>query len=208
MYILLGDLVLLGRRKRPLPPLHPRTTDPWETRTNVQDTQTSHPLHPEATPTSCLCTLQLHHRIRYVLRKNSSRRWAEVNWNCTLITLDGLHKLLKYNNINDNSVDYLQVVHSVHGIMFKDLKQILRKEQCDASILLTANVPSAKKIIIDESQGKVKEVIYSKVWSVFNSCDFRHKFWGYSTTLRNFWRHPVLPTAQRRFHVFQVRWGW
>ncbi|EFN65650.1 Uncharacterized protein KIAA1843 [Camponotus floridanus] len=44
------------------------------------------------------------------------------------------------------------VVHSVHGIMFKDLKQILRKEQCDASILLTANVPSAKKIIVHGSQ--------------------------------------------------------
>lgn len=40
------------------------------------------------------------------------------------------------------------VVHSVHGIMFKDLKQILRKEQCDASILLTANVPAAKKILV------------------------------------------------------------
>lgn len=40
------------------------------------------------------------------------------------------------------------IVHSVHGIMFKDLKQILRKEQCDASVLLTANVPSAKKIIV------------------------------------------------------------
>jgi len=36
----------------------------------------------------------------------------------------------------------------VHGIMFKDLKQILRKEQCDASILLTANVPAAKKIVV------------------------------------------------------------
>lgn len=33
---------------------------------------------------------------------------------------------------------------SVHGIMFKDLKKLLRKEQCDASSLLTANVPSAK----------------------------------------------------------------
>jgi len=40
------------------------------------------------------------------------------------------------------------VVHSVQGIMFKDLKQILRKEQADASILLTANVPAAKKIIV------------------------------------------------------------
>jgi hypothetical protein len=48
----------------------------------------------------------------------------------------------------------MQVVHSVHGIMFKDLKQILRKEQCDASILLTANVPSAKKIIVHGPQGK------------------------------------------------------
>ncbi|XP_015837449.1 protein unc-80 homolog isoform X10 [Tribolium castaneum] len=44
------------------------------------------------------------------------------------------------------------VVHSVQGIMFKDLKQILRKEQCDASILLTANVPSAKKIIVHGPQ--------------------------------------------------------
>lgn len=47
------------------------------------------------------------------------------------------------------SYEYLfKVVHSVHGIMFKDLKQILRKEQCDASILLTANVPAAKKIVV------------------------------------------------------------
>lgn len=46
------------------------------------------------------------------------------------------------------------VVHSVHGIMFKDLKQILRKEQCDASILLTANVPSTKKIIVHGPEGK------------------------------------------------------
>lgn len=40
------------------------------------------------------------------------------------------------------------VVHSVQGIMFKDLKQTLRKEQCDSSILLTANVPAAKKIVV------------------------------------------------------------
>ena len=35
----------------------------------------------------------------------------------------------------------------------KDLKQILRKEQVDASILLTANVPAAKKIIVHGPQG-------------------------------------------------------
>lgn len=43
--------------------------------------------------------------------------------------------------------------------MFKDLKQILRKEQCDASILLTANVPSTKKIIVHGPQGKVYRYI-------------------------------------------------
>jgi hypothetical protein len=51
-----------------------------------------------------------------------------------------------------NSVGF-QVVHSVHGIMFKDLKQILRKEQCDMAILLTAHAPSAKKIIVHGPQG-------------------------------------------------------
>jgi len=38
--------------------------------------------------------------------------------------------------------------------MFKDLKQILRKEQCDGSILLTANVPSTKKVVVHGPQGK------------------------------------------------------
>lgn len=55
--------------------------------------------------------------------------------------------------LKQNRAFFSKVVHSVHGIMFKDLKQILRKEQCDASILLTANVPSAKKIIVHGPQG-------------------------------------------------------
>ncbi|XP_067144484.1 protein unc-80 homolog isoform X1 [Centruroides vittatus] len=40
------------------------------------------------------------------------------------------------------------VVPSVHGLFLKDLKQILRKEQCDSPLLITANIPSAKKIIV------------------------------------------------------------
>ena len=40
------------------------------------------------------------------------------------------------------------VIPSVHGLFLKDLKQVLRKEQCDATLLITANVPSAKKIIV------------------------------------------------------------
>ena len=41
-----------------------------------------------------------------------------------------------------------RIVANVHGIVFKDLKQTLRKEQCDPSLLVTANLPSAKKIIV------------------------------------------------------------
>lgn len=37
---------------------------------------------------------------------------------------------------------------NVQGLLFKDMKQVLRKEQCDAAILITANVPSAKKIVV------------------------------------------------------------
>ncbi|KAL5011899.1 hypothetical protein ScPMuIL_010450 [Solemya velum] len=40
-----------------------------------------------------------------------------------------------------------QVIPSVE-IYFKDLKQTLKKEQCDPNILISANVPSAKKIIV------------------------------------------------------------
>ena len=40
------------------------------------------------------------------------------------------------------------VVPSTHGLFLKGLKQVLRKEQCDAHILITANVPSTKRIIV------------------------------------------------------------
>ncbi|XP_064639472.1 protein unc-80 homolog [Lineus longissimus] len=40
------------------------------------------------------------------------------------------------------------IVPSVQGIYFKDLKQTLRKEQCDPTLLVTANVPSAKKVVV------------------------------------------------------------
>lgn len=40
------------------------------------------------------------------------------------------------------------IVPSVDGISFKDIKAVLRREQCDAHLLLTANVPGAKKVIV------------------------------------------------------------
>ncbi|VDK78150.1 unnamed protein product [Litomosoides sigmodontis] len=50
------------------------------------------------------------------------------------------------------------IVPNVHGLYFKDLKQTLKKEQCDQALMITANVPSAKKIIIhgpDSSAGGI-----------------------------------------------------
>ena len=44
------------------------------------------------------------------------------------------------------------VVPSVHGLFLKGLKQVLRKEQCDAHILITANVPSTKRIIVHQQE--------------------------------------------------------
>uniref|UniRef100_A0A5S6PYL0 UNC80 domain-containing protein n=1 Tax=Trichuris muris TaxID=70415 RepID=A0A5S6PYL0_TRIMR len=44
------------------------------------------------------------------------------------------------------------IVPSIRGVLFKDLKQTLRKEQCDGMLLITANVPSAKKIIVFGSE--------------------------------------------------------
>ncbi|TKR76778.1 hypothetical protein L596_017869 [Steinernema carpocapsae] len=45
------------------------------------------------------------------------------------------------------SLTWLIAPH-VHGLYFKDLKQTLKKEQCDQALMITANVPSAKKVVI------------------------------------------------------------
>lgn len=52
-------------------------------------------------------------------------------------------------NISNAHAILWNVVHGLRGIMFKDLKQIFRKEQCDMWLLLTANVPSAKALAVE-----------------------------------------------------------
>lgn len=59
--------------------------------------------------------------------------------------------------------------------MFKDLKQILRKEQCDGSILLTANVPSTKKVIVHGPQGK-HNIIFKHMHTYSQFTDIMAKF--------------------------------
>lgn len=41
-----------------------------------------------------------------------------------------------------------QIIPYLHGLILKDLKQILRTEQAEMMILVTGNIPSAKRIIV------------------------------------------------------------
>ncbi|CAF3405487.1 unnamed protein product [Rotaria sp. Silwood1] len=55
-----------------------------------------------------------------------------------------------------------QIIPYLHGLVLKDLKQILRKEQAEMLILVTGNVPSTKKVIIhgpDASQIPTQAII-------------------------------------------------
>ncbi|CAF4414152.1 unnamed protein product [Rotaria socialis] len=55
-----------------------------------------------------------------------------------------------------------QIVPYLHGLVLKDLKQILRKEQAEMLILVTGNMPSTKKVIIhgpDMSQIPTQAII-------------------------------------------------
>ncbi|CAF3964235.1 unnamed protein product, partial [Rotaria sp. Silwood2] len=55
-----------------------------------------------------------------------------------------------------------QIIPYLHGLVLKDLKQILRKEQAEMLILVTGNIPSTKKVIIhgpDVSQIPTQAII-------------------------------------------------
>lgn len=91
----------------------------------------------------------LRHLIRFVPRLPQQAAFALYNYIIGYIMFYVRTSHESSQHLVGSALSILwMVVHSVHGIMFKDLKQILRKEQCDASVLLTANVPSAKKIIV------------------------------------------------------------
>jgi hypothetical protein len=55
-----------------------------------------------------------------------------------------------------------QIIPYLHGLVLKDFKQSLRKEQADMMILITGNIPSTKKVIIhgpDASQIPTQAII-------------------------------------------------
>lgn len=80
--------------------------------------------------------------------------------------------------------------------MFKDLKQILRKEQCDASILLTANVPSAKKIIVHGPQG-IYTIDNFKNNQIFQKILIKKSFFFRARC----WRNSISVSRSRRYSI-------
>ena len=55
-----------------------------------------------------------------------------------------------------------QIIPYLHGLVLKDLKQILRTEQAEMMILITGNIPSAKRVVVhgpDASQIPTQSMI-------------------------------------------------
>ena len=80
-----------------------------------------------------------------------------------------------------------KIVANVNGIVFKDLKQVLKKEQCEPSLLLTANVPSAKKLIVhgpDLSQIPTQSAIFEET-QFLNILQESFDYFGIAETKRD-----------------------
>ncbi|XP_063871430.1 protein unc-80 homolog isoform X10 [Scylla paramamosain] len=85
--------------------------------------------------------------VRFIPRLPSQAAFALYNYMVGYV-------MLYTRNPQQSSQEYISaalsilwtVVPSIQGILFKDIKQIFRKEQCETALLVTANVPSEKKI--------------------------------------------------------------
>lgn len=94
-----------------------------------------------------------------------------------------------------------RIVRNVTGIVFKDLKQLLKKEQCEPSLLITANVPSAKKLIVhgpDLSQIPTQSAI-SEDTQFLNILHESFEFFGIPEARRD--KHFLVDVKTSQIHV-------
>lgn len=94
-----------------------------------------------------------------------------------------------------------RIVRNVTGIVFKDLKQLLKKEQCEPSLLITANVPSAKKLIVhgpDLSQIPTQSAI-SEDTQFLNILNESFEFFGIPEARRD--KHFLVDVKTSQIHV-------
>ncbi|CAF0857757.1 unnamed protein product [Adineta steineri] len=102
---------------------------------------------------------------------------------------------------------FWQIIPFVHGLILKDLKQILRKEQAEMMILITGNIPSTKKIIIhgpDASQIPTQAII-SEDTQFTNVLQEALEFFGIPESKRDQYHLIDIKTQQIRIPDTYVR---
>jgi hypothetical protein len=94
-----------------------------------------------------------------------------------------------------------QIIPYLHGLILKDFKQILRKEQAEMMILITGNIPSTKKIIIhgpDQSQIPTQAII-SEDTQFSNILQEALEFFGISDSKRD--RYYLIDVKTQQIHI-------
>jgi len=102
---------------------------------------------------------------------------------------------------------FWQIIPYVHGLVLKDLKQILRKEQAEMMILITGNIPSTKKVVIhgpDASQIPTQSII-SEDTQFSNILQEALEFFGIPESKRDRYHLIDIKTQQIRIPDTYVR---
>ena len=94
-----------------------------------------------------------------------------------------------------------QIIPYLHGLVLKDFKQVLRKEQAEMMILITGNMPSTKKVIIhgpDLSQIPTQAII-SEETQFLNVLQEALEFFGIPDSKRD--RYYLMDIKTRQIHI-------
>ena len=94
-----------------------------------------------------------------------------------------------------------QIIPYLHGLVLKDFKQILRKEQAEMMILITGNIPSTKKLIIhgpDLSQIPTQAII-SEDTQFSSVLQEALEFFGIPDSKRD--RYYLIDIKNQRIHI-------
>ncbi|CAF0814942.1 unnamed protein product [Rotaria sordida] len=94
-----------------------------------------------------------------------------------------------------------QIIPYLHGLVLKDLKQILRKEQAEMLILVSGNIPSTKKVIIhgpDVSQIPTQAII-SEDTQFSNVLQEALEFFGISNLKRD--QYYLIDIKTKQIHI-------
>lgn len=103
---------LSGGRQRSVSSLRPGTLDPRETGAYVQDPPAPYKIRAEITSAGRVCFVQLHNRLRYVLRAIAARGGPEARGNRALDLVDGNFSRLNLSNVRILHNNYTRDIFS------------------------------------------------------------------------------------------------